>query len=164
MHDKWLDVITCVVSTGTLIFVAWQTREAASQSKALTRTLIASATESISKILIDLAVAEMQHPGVRRFFYDGLEINKGNARYDEVEAFAFAYIDLFDYYLVTKAHFADLPELTTRWDAWMVQMFRTSPLLRKVYSQAVGLYSKDLGSIYQKAVEALANQSQEVAR
>jgi hypothetical protein len=96
---------------------------------------------------IQLDQVFIEKPDLRPYFYDGKPIAKDDAKYDQVVATAELMMDVFDQIAGDSKDFPEYYDDPGAWDRWMVEMFKSSPILRwfcDKYSHWYGPYVLEL--------------------
>ena len=95
-------------------------------SKSIRLALDATVVDQVTK----LDEVFMRRPQMVPYFYDGKAISEGDADYAEVSATALMMLDVFDLLVGQNRRHKELWETPEAWDAWMIDVFATSPVMR----------------------------------
>jgi hypothetical protein len=118
------------------------------------RDQAATATLSAGTAAYDQAISQVraldslfiEHPELRKYFYDGAPL--GNEELEQARVFAACeyLLDTFDFLLTGLKRFRDVwpEEDRVLWHAWMRDVFRTSPTLSGYLDKKHTWYSDEL--------------------
>jgi len=155
---EYITVIIQTLSTlaivVTMIFIFLQAKSAKEQSKISQRTLEQSVYLQVEASLLELSKALINNPEIVPFLYDNKKIEDEENKMVSRRAFAVAilYLDMFDHVLTVEKQFPGVTDWSKqKWTSWMLDMFKSSPILCEVISKQDDWYKDDLRAIAERA-------------
>ena len=137
-------LVACIVATVAMVATWTQTlriNEQIEQNNTLLRSRLYSESvlhsTAIYKILID-------KPKLRKYLYDGQDIDEKHPDYQEFASLADTILDVFDMTLlfqeIKDSRGRNAWPETTSWRIWMVEVISTSPGLRRYFAASKEYY------------------------
>ncbi|MBX3065602.1 MAG: hypothetical protein KF726_21680 [Anaerolineae bacterium] len=156
-----ISVASAVFVVISLLYLAQQTRLSAQQTKSVAHSLESSALNQILSTLLKLSETLLEYPEMRKYLYGGVDCPPDHPDYERLQVMLLLYLDTFDYYIRTSTLVSTTgPMSKSDWYPWIIDMFKTSPALRKqfaAYSERnKHWYLKELRDLYLQAERELA--------
>jgi hypothetical protein len=102
----------------------------AAQSERMAKSIRLALDATVVDQVTKLDEVFMRRPQMVPYFYDGKAISEGDENYAEVSATALMVLDVFDLLVGQNRRHKELWETPEAWDAWMIDVFATSPVMR----------------------------------
>jgi len=135
-----IEVVTIAIAIAALIFTGVQTFNSTKATNAQIWQGLTQESLEIAKIMVD-------HPEIRPYFYEGINIDRNNQDYNRVMAVAEMYLDLLesfhDDYVRGIGGMEEDGDDWSYWQAYFRDMFRTSPVITKMSIEKQNWYSTD---------------------
>ena len=130
----------------TVRYLAFQTRGSAHALESNTFGASANATFMISAIFIE-------HPDLRKYFYDAEEHVPPQPQGDRVLAVAELMLDYFDYVLLQQKRSAELHRHNFWSEQYLIDSFSAGPILCDYLERKKSWYSDELTAVMRQGVE-----------
>lgn len=146
MTPDWLSAIATVVSdvlvAASIVFAAFQWREAARQTKRAATAISSAAYQGVNAQLQEVDMIFVDRPELRPYFYENEELPPDKRERDRVLAVAELLVDFMDN-IVTQCHAmpADHREL---WFAYFRDQHDSSPAIRAYWQESSRWYQPEL--------------------
>jgi hypothetical protein len=125
------------------------------QSKRLELSLRANVETSTITLVTNLDRVFIEKPFLRPYFYDSTQINEEDEKFSEAAATAEMMLDIFDIISTQSKNFPEYWSPPGAWDAWIIDMFSTSPILRNTFDKYQTWYGTDIYNLRMKAQDKL---------
>lgn len=143
--------ISTLFALFTIIFVLKQTKEMSKQNQIEAKSALISIYKEISCIMLEIDRMFIERPDLRKYFYDGADIQKDNKKYNEILSVAEYILDFMDMLVVMKNAAPEYPDTNLPWEDWNVffsEIYSNSPIIRKLLDLHHDWYSKTLVSFF----------------
>lgn len=115
------------------------------QARRLDQSLRATVQTSTLNHVLVIDRMFLEHTDLRPYFYDGKVPDPSDARtYPEVLTAAETILDVFDVVCEQRTRFGDIWSRAEAWDKWIIDTFRTSPILRTMMEERASWYDSRL--------------------
>lgn len=123
------------------------------QSEKVAKSIRANVENAIVTHVTSLDQVFINNPSLAPYFYDEKQINKEDKDYPKVSATAVMVLDVFDLVATQNKHYPEFWDTPQAWDAWMMDVFSTSPILRDFIDKHPGWYGKSVTTLRDRARE-----------
>jgi hypothetical protein len=134
-------------------------RTATNQSKILaeqTTVLVASFQSNVFQLtdnqMFNIDQIFVNSPELRKFFYDGAKVKKGEKDYEKAVSIAFYLLDFFAMVLIQKGQHGSLVSLGW-YDEWMKDVFINSPIVCDCLKERKNWYQAELVNFMNNALQ-----------
>jgi hypothetical protein len=146
-----LQVFASLATLGALVVLLRQTGEMTKQSELATTATMAGLYQEIAKSMIELDMALVDRPHLRKYFYEGIAVTQGHQDYDGVMSLSEAYLDFMDLVIVLE-RVASSPQGRTHlpwsdWKTYFRDVYDLSPGMRMFWSNHGKWYSNTLADV-----------------
>jgi len=122
-----------------------------SQSAQVAKSIRANVENGAVTHVLALDKVFMDRPYLMPYFYESKSIDRKDPKYAEVQATAGAVLDLFDMLASQSKHYPEFWDTPEAWDAWMVDVFSTSPILREYLDTHKTWYGNNVKALREQA-------------
>lgn len=98
-----------------------------------------------------------QHPELRKYFYDNLEIGLEHKDYERCMILAEMIVDQFGHIVIEKDNFKEKEYET--WKPYIESIFQNSPIVRHFFNRNKSWYSDDLQKIFKEATASIIEEN-----
>jgi len=142
MTPKWTDVLQALSSAAALVMAVVGFLVLRHQIKLVERSVRGETHSGLYQHNFEVMKFIGENPKVRSYFYDGTELNKGDADYALIMTAAGIIAALFEHVALQRPNLPD-----DVWESWVSNIQTTyakSPALQEYYSEHRSWYSKDV--------------------
>jgi hypothetical protein len=130
-----------------------QTRQVALQSQGSARALESNTFDASAVATFMVNSIFIEHPDLRKYFYDGEEQIQNESDRDRVLAIAELMLDYFDYVLLQQRRSPILHPHNFWSEEYLIDSFSASPILCEYLRQKMNWYSNDLAAVMHQGID-----------
>jgi hypothetical protein len=153
MSPDWVQAIAELI--GTLLvpfavyFAALQWRMSARQSEQLRLVMLSDIQQDLADQFQQLAMVMINYPELRKYFYSGVEPPCCGPESEQARVLAGMFMDFVDTTVVQKDHMPTA--YFEEWKNYFVDLYRASPLLRRMADDWSAFYGPEVTQIFSTA-------------
>ena len=134
----------CIGVPGVLVSLYFLWRQSRDQTIA-TRAEI---YQNITATMLDIDRYFIEHPELKKYFFDNAPISKKHREYERVKSIAEMFLDFMDFTLMHETQMKNYPWY--QWENYFKTVYDSSPILREYWDEVKGLdwYEKQVGEIF----------------
>ena len=143
--------VSTLLALGTIVYVLRQTREMTRQNQISAKTTLIGMYKEISSVMLEIDKLFFEHPDLRKYFYDGANIDIKDKKYNEVLGLSEYFLDFMDMFVVMGNYAPEYPGTNLPWSDWNVffrEIYSNSPIVRKYWADHQHWYNETLGPIF----------------
>jgi hypothetical protein len=153
MSPDWVQAIAELAGTVlvpfAVYFAALQWRISARQYEQLRLVMLSDIQQGLADQFQQLVMIMIEHPELRKYFYAGVEPPSCGPESDQAQVLAGMFMDFVDTTVVHKDHMP--PAYFEEWKNYFVDLYRASPLLRRMADEWAAFYGPEVAQIFATA-------------